>query len=175
MKKLDFYLRIKGGMFIIRGASMYPTLKESWRVKVEPLMGTEIKTKDIILFNNYLFVCHRVVGKARFFRRNYVIHKGDNASIGGIIDADNLIGRVENVFDETGQKIAKKEWKEVRINGNTFIWHIYVFMYLIKKFVFGNKTNITIKYINKIFWFAWLLRLPHFLLLKPRAARCGNP
>jgi hypothetical protein len=148
----NFYLRTKGGWGVVSGKSMEPTLKEGWKIKVEPSDEDKIKIVDIALFCQDILTCHRIMGKVKFFGQAYFIHKGDNSIIGGIFGAKDLMGKITEVFDEKGQRLKIEKWKHNSFRNIKIFSYVYLFMYLVKRCICGKKTNRLTSFINRNFW-----------------------
>jgi len=142
---------------IISGKSMEPTLRARWRIKTESLEVNKIAIGDIIIFGKDNITCHRIIGKVEIFNRIYLIHKGDNAFLGGIVNPKDLIGRVVEVFDDKGRKIVKEKWQNYPFKEIEFLPlnYIYFFMFLFKKLIFKEKSNKFIILLKRIFWKLW--------------------
>jgi len=148
----NFYLRTKGGWGVVSGKSMEPTLKEGWKIKVEPSDEDKIKIGDIALFGQDSLTCHRIIGKVKFFGQAYFIHKGDNPSIGGIFGAKDLMGKITKVFDEKGQGVEKEKWQYNSVKNIKIFSYVYLFMYLVKRCICGRKINRLSCSVNQFCW-----------------------
>jgi len=78
------------------GYSMYPTLKPSDKLKVEPIGFSFIQVGDIIAFELYgVFIAHRVVKIQRNENTSIPITKGDSVfKIYEVITEDNYLGKI---------------------------------------------------------------------------------
>jgi len=78
------------------GYSMYPTLKPSDKLKVEPIGFSFIKVGDIIAFeHNGVFIAHRVVEIQRNENTFIPIAKGDSVfKVIEVITEDNYLGKI---------------------------------------------------------------------------------
>ena len=154
---IKFYYQVKGGMMGMRGGSMYPTLKEGWKIEIEPVDARVVKVGDIIVFGRGDLICHRLIGKVIFFKYIYFIQKGDNSSKGGICKAKDLIGRVREVFDEKGQALNKEKWQFNSFKDIKALGYIYLSVYLMKELILKKRSNKVTYFINSFFW-RFLLR-----------------
>jgi hypothetical protein len=76
----------------VGGASMEPSLRRSWRVRVAP--AAEISCGDVILFKGRsALVLHRVVGAFD----DYVVHRGDAGGGMGLVRREEVLGRAIEV------------------------------------------------------------------------------
>lgn len=147
-----FYFQVKGGVVNVVGKSMSPTIRQGWKVKLEPVRPELIDTEDIIVFERDIFICHRIVAKIRFGSKIYFLHKGDNSNIGGILTEQSILGKVIEVFDEDSCKVDKKRWQFNSTKNINFLHFVYLFLYLIKRFIWKENKNHLSCSINRIFW-----------------------
>jgi len=125
MEPGNIYLKLKGGEFDFKGASMEPALKEGDRVIVRPVNADDIKAGDIIVFEARVLGCHRVLGRFKKERKLYFWEKGDNQGALRPVSEDNVIGKVVYVI------------KNGKLNKPVFyIDKGYFFYYLLDFFVY---------------------------------------
>ncbi|HAZ11000.1 MAG: hypothetical protein A2047_00480 [Omnitrophica bacterium GWA2_41_15] len=151
-KIYNFYLKTKGGTVPLSGKSMYPALKEGWRVKVVSEDASNIKVRDIIVFGKEGLTCHRIIGKIKFFGRYYFIQKGDNSSVGGIVKGDDLIGKVAEAFDEEGKNINISECLKADNKNMNIFAYFYFIAYLLKRFIWRDSTNAITRFARRLYW-----------------------
>ncbi len=135
---LNFYHQTKGSEGIIKGKSMYPTLKENWKIRIRPVDVNKIKVGDIVVFKTHEFNCHRILRKFKFLERIYFLHKGDNSSIAGIFEGKNFVGIVTEVFDENGVKVENFNCLNIPSRKIKGMGVFYFAKYLIKRFIKFN-------------------------------------
>lgn len=98
-------LSLKKPLYVrLYGESMYPTIKDSELVKIEPLTG-KVKIKEIILYKDDRGkpIVHRVVKMMRADSRMKYLARSDSSWYGGdIIEEEQILGRV--TFIRRGDK-----------------------------------------------------------------------
>jgi signal peptidase I len=142
----------KSGYGTIGGISMSPVLPIGYKVKIEQVSPEHIEAGDVVVFASDSFCCHRVISKMKVFRRTYFIHKGDNSRYGGIFSENELVGKVMKAWDAEGKEhLVLKQRVMYRPR---LIWHhaIYIIAYLLKKRLFGKKTNSISCFVNGFYW-----------------------
>lgn len=152
-KILNFYLKIKGGLVDLKGKSMYPSLQNGWKAKIAQADAAEMQVGDIVVFGKDILTCHRIIGKIKFFGKYYFIQKGDHSYIGGMIKAEDLIGKVMEVFDECGKRVDKLKWSNKPCAKDTkVLYYLYLFLYFIKRCIWRDNMNKSTCFIKQIFW-----------------------
>lgn len=144
-------LQVKSVEGIIAGCCMYPALQEGWKVKTEPVSAEEIKPGDIIVFGRNVLTCHRILAKMSWLNTMYLMHKGDNSSMGGIFKAASTVAKVIEVSDKEGRTVIPAKWQRSSCGMHTAA-SIYTALYLIKLFFCGEKENHFSRFVNKQFW-----------------------
>lgn len=135
--------------YVLAGESMAPSLKSGWKVTVEPVAIRQIQLGDVAVFASAPLTCHRVVARVRFLGRSYFLHKGDNATVGGVFTGAELVGRVSAAFDEQGRK--------VELRGNPpelrpiFVYP-YILVYLLRRGLGVTRSNRLTRLFNRIYW-----------------------
>ncbi len=147
----NFYLKARGDLGIIKGESMYPALKEGLKIKVEQTDENDIKVGDIVVFGKDHFVCHRIIGKFKFFGQTYFLHKGDSSVVGGIFESKDLVGKVVEAFEED-RRLDREKWRGRYFNDNKVKGYIYLLLYLLKRFIWREKTNRLSRFIYRYYW-----------------------
>jgi len=155
--KIDkFYLKIRGGIIAISGGSMEPIIKSGWKVQASPVTADEIRIGDVVIFecvsDRDILVCHRIAGKMRFFNKMYFLHKGDNCSYGGIMEARHLVSKVIKVFDDKGLEVTSDKWMFFYFKDTNFFKYVYLFLHLIKIYILRMRINKTSDSVNRFFW-----------------------
>ncbi len=138
-------------VFTARGKSMYPAIREGWRVETKPISASDAVCGDIIVFNGESeLVCHRLIGKFKWRNKSYLINRGDSENIGRVLEEEDLLGRVVAVFDIDNKKIEDKIWKRPIRPGllNCF----YLPLFLIKRAFLGKTHNRFSHWVRKSFW-----------------------
>ena len=152
-KILNFYLQNKGGLVNLKGKSMYPSLQEGWKTKIAPVNAVEIHPCDIVVFGKDALTCHRVIGKVKFFGKYYFIQKGDNSYMGGMVKAEDLTGKVVEVFNEGGKRIDELIWRDKpRQKEVNILYYLYLFMYFIKRFIWRDNMNMFTRFVKRLCW-----------------------
>jgi len=151
-KVLNCYLRTKTVTGIIKGNSMFPALKVGWKIKMEPSDKNNIKIGNIISFGKDVLTCHRIIGKFRFFNNIYLIHKGDNSSVGGIFAAKGPVYKAVEVFNENNEKIDETRWANSHFKRINNLAYFYLILYLVKRYIFSQRTNKLTTYSNRFCW-----------------------
>ncbi|MCM8792019.1 MAG: signal peptidase I [Candidatus Omnitrophica bacterium] len=150
------YLDIKSSnlLFTLLGNSMYPTLKSGWKAKLKSINPEEIKEGDIVIFSAKKIVCHRIIGKFRWNKKYYFIHKGDNQYMGAVFKEDMLIAKVVEVYDENNKMVDKERWQRRTLLplSNKLLSYTYLLLFLTKRVLFKNKQNKLSRWIRKQFW-----------------------
>jgi hypothetical protein len=136
----------------ISSNSMYPALRMGWDVRAELSDKNNIKPGDIVIFGADALTCHKVIGKVKFFNLTYLIHKGDNSSVGGIFAAKGKISRVVEVFNENKEKVNETIWAGSCFEKPGNLARIYLILYLMKRYIFLQKTSRLTMYMNMLFW-----------------------
>lgn len=151
-----FYLQTKGGTITYKGSSMFPVLKDGWKIRVEPKNLEGISKGDILVFvyNSGLTV-HRTIGKFKKGKRIFFLQKGDVVNFGGIIKAEQVIGRVVEVLDPPVGKIDNGLWKKqnsIFITCSLVFCFIYVLLSYLKRGILGSKKNYITNWLYQIYW-----------------------
>ena len=151
----NFYLQDKGGWGIFEGNSMFPSLKDGWKIEIEPVEAEKIRVGDVIVFKRDALVCHRVVGRFRKDNEFFLFEKGDNANNFCKIQAQKVLGRVIKVLDTDIKKVDEGIWNR-RHSLLFFIYSLFSLFYQIgfsvrRKF-FGERKNLLTHILGNIFW-----------------------
>jgi len=112
-----------GVRFYAKGLSMYPTIKDGEMITVEPVVASQVKRGNILLYHNgRSMVAHRVV---RLGRKKALLNT-QNSSLGNFfilsgdacstcdepVEADGVLGKVVSV-ERNGTLIALDGWKSI--------------------------------------------------------------
>lgn len=83
----------------LAGKSMQPTLREGDILFLDGVAAESIKQGDLAVFKQgEKLICHRIVGKKAEEGKTFFLEKGDNCFAGGRISADQVIGRVSQIY-----------------------------------------------------------------------------
>lgn len=148
------FINQKNILFRFNGNSMLPTFKDGWKVIVRPVDTEEISYGDIAVFIQKKIICHRVLGKFRWNKKLYFIHKGDAENIIRIFEEKDLVGKVVEASDADGNIIEQKLWHRSYNSLVKFrlLGYIYLPLFLTKRFLFGKRQNKLTYWIRKSFW-----------------------
>lgn len=149
-------LKNRKNILPICGSSMCPTLKENWRAEVKPVTKEEVKFGDIIVFDTGREVAvHRAVGMIYLDGKAGFLQKGDGESVPHFVEAKDLIGRVYRVFDSSGQEVPLGLWRhpfKSQIVVLRLLSILYLILYRLKRFVFGNRKTRLVKLFWRLYW-----------------------
>lgn len=105
----DAIILLKHLIIKVNGESMMPTLIDSEKVVIDPILGgDDLQVGDIILFYDFAYdlVLHRLIYK----EDNKYILKGDNGDIVDSIEFKNIIGKVNSMDLKGLQKLTTKQF-----------------------------------------------------------------
>ncbi|MDD5120559.1 MAG: S26 family signal peptidase [Candidatus Omnitrophica bacterium] len=151
-KIINFYFKTKGGLLNLKGQSMEPALKDGWKVRILPVDIGSIKTGDIVVFGKNGLTCHRIVACLKFFGRSYFFQKGDNSPAGSILEEDDLIGKVSEVFDEEGRSINVPECLKGDSSNINVLSCFYFVLYLLNHYIWRDKKNRFTLFVHRFCW-----------------------
>lgn len=123
-------------MYPIIGRSMYPTIKVGYQLKIAPESPPNLKTGDLIIFKRKeAAICHRLFKKIRKNNKWYFLEKGDNSWLPNVVLEENVIGRVDEVFDRDGALLDSKKWKIMPLYTKlcSFFWYVFFIRFITKK------------------------------------------
>ncbi|MBL7196800.1 MAG: signal peptidase I [Candidatus Omnitrophica bacterium] len=150
-----FYLQTKGGIVTISGKSMFPAIKKGWKVKIAPISPEQIKIGDIIDFGIANFCIHRVIGRFRRKGKLFFIEKGDNVNFARVISAEEVIGKVVEVYNENSERVDSFYWGKalsIPADFSFLTWFIYRILYFIKRVLFKQRKNRLFSILGQFYW-----------------------
>ncbi len=143
-------LESKEGWAIVSGISMYPILKNNWRIKIKSVDIADIKVGDIVVFSKRdNLICHRIIDEVAFLNKRYFIQKGDSSIRGGVFKDDDFIGKVISAIDEDGNVVTLDG---ISFSHSKLSSYIYLWLFLIKGFFFKKKANKYTAYMHQKIW-----------------------
>jgi signal peptidase I len=105
----------KGGSLTFRGKSMSPCINDGYGLKIRPTPASYLNPGEVIVFEkNKIIICHRLLRKIRKNNEYYLLEKGDNNWLPGIILSQDIIGRVYEIVDRDGFSLDAKEWQKLK-------------------------------------------------------------
>ncbi len=93
----ELFVRTGQAWFRVVSGSMRPLIEISDRILVERIPLQAIRTRDIILFRHDaegIMVSHRVLRIIQQDGKTYLLQKGDAGLRAGVVDAQQIMGRV---------------------------------------------------------------------------------
>lgn len=94
------------GTLSAAGGCMLPSLAPGDRVAVEKLPVGDYRIGDVIVYRgSHSLVAHRLVGAFRAGGTSFVVHKGDNSSVRGVLPRGDILGRVTAVVGADGSRV----------------------------------------------------------------------
>lgn len=151
------YLKLKGGVFNLKGSCMELPLRQGTQALVKPVKPQRLKIGDIIVFakDNNDFTCHRILVCFKKDGKFYFWEKGDKAKRIGLIQQEDVIGKLEYIIDNNAKKAPPPCLKGkvlfyylVNILINTYIRIAHILKLC---FFLGRKNQISNK-LGKIAW-----------------------
>ena len=105
------------------GHSMEPTLRTGDVVIYRPVRPTDLAPGDVILFSgSYGPVVHRFVASARGGRRTWLLHRGDNSSMPGLLAPEHLRGRITSFARGTATHPVTRRVPPAALGGLAALW-----------------------------------------------------
>jgi signal peptidase len=99
-----------GVRFYAKGWSMYPTIKDGEMITVEPVVPSQVKRGDILLYHNSRgVVAHRVVRLGGTF---FILRGDASSTCDEPVEADQALGKVVSV-ERNGGLIDLDGWKAI--------------------------------------------------------------
>lgn len=119
-----------------------------------PCKRNAIRPGDIVVFGKEQLICHRIIATLTVNSQYYFIHKGDSTYIGGILEEDDLVGKIIEVFDERNRKVDTRSWiKKYNRNIGFYIFsYLYVYMHIFRKYFWPRRNNKIIRFLNRMYW-----------------------
>lgn len=156
-----FYLQHKGGLFKGIGESMLPSIRDKWQMKVVPENPEEIRVGDIVALNMNICFAHRIIGKFRRKGKIFFFEKGDNDNYVSIIQDEQIIGKVVEVYDENSSIVDPKIWQIEKFPPSIYtlmVCFLFKRLEFFKNLIFRKKRNKIISDLGKLYW-SFFLRL----------------
>lgn len=94
------------GSLLTTGGCMLPTLASGDRVLVERLPPDRYRVGDVVVYRGEdSLVAHRLVGSFRVGPDSYLVHRGDNSRVRGVLAREEILGRVSAILWPDGSRI----------------------------------------------------------------------
>ncbi|MBU4311148.1 MAG: hypothetical protein KJ706_00300 [Candidatus Omnitrophica bacterium] len=154
----DLCAQVKGKIGIYRGESMFPTLKEGWKIRFKPAPPEDIEAGDIVVLGRSSFKCHRIISRFKSRGKTYFFHKGDNSEAIELIPEDLIIGRVIEIIDtDSCSVVDDRAWKGRRYSSVScifgyLIYICYTVLANIKKGLLGKRRTRITDAIRDFYW-----------------------
>ncbi len=128
-------IALRGGVFIMKTRSMVPAIMPGWEVQVAPITVEGIKIGDIVAFYRDKLICHRLIQRLEEKDGGFLfLEKGDANLISGKLNDEDILGKVVEIRDGTGNLIKASHWKKCKLRNLIFIF-IYTKLVMIKRFL----------------------------------------
>lgn len=140
---------------MIIGRSMFPALKEGWKVRTLPVEPRDVEVGDIVVFGKGILTCHRIVGKVKRNGKLNFLQTGDCYYIPRLLSGDNIIGKVIEVMDSNGREICKSHWMGETILPEKFSllsWQIATIFSTFKRKLLGDYNPSFLRVLFKYYW-----------------------
>ena len=138
-----FFLQCKGGVVSSVGLSMLPSLPEKCKLKIIPINPINLRIGDIVAFDNGISISiHRLISRFKKQGKLFFFEKGDNNNNVSIIQNEQIIGKVDEVYDENSNLIDSKIWKKEKLPPSTYVFMVcflYKILGFFKKLIFRKK------------------------------------
>ncbi len=111
------------GRLIVHGRSMMPALCPGWSLIVRPVSVERLRSGDVVVFLlGSRLIAHRIAAVLGWGRHRSLFEKGDAGGKARRLDRTQVVGRVEQVLDDSGEPVSAESWRWKRVRATVVSW-----------------------------------------------------